>query len=161
MYNTVAIRELANAIRFLSISEVGNAGSGHLGMPLGMADCLAVLLRDFLVFDPQDPRWPNRDRLVFSGGHGSAALYALLHLVGYEKMTLEQLQKFRQLGSLASGHPEYNLDCGIEVTTGPLGQGMANAVGMAIEERLLNARFGDDCINHYIYVCVGDGDLME
>ncbi|MDR1361980.1 MAG: transketolase [Holosporaceae bacterium] len=161
MCSTATILELSNAVRFLSISEVGSARSGHLGMPLGMADVLTVLFRDFLIFDPLNPRWPNRDRLIFSGGHGSAALYALLYLVGYKKMTLEQLKKFRRLGSETSGHPEYNLDLGIETTTGPLGQGLANAVGMAIEERLLNARFGDDCISHHVYVCAGDGDLME
>ncbi|MDR2794274.1 MAG: transketolase [Holosporaceae bacterium] len=154
-------RSLANAVRFLSIHEVGVANSGHLGMALGMADCLTVLFRNFLRFYPHDPRWPNRDRLVFSGGHGSPALYALLHLSGYKKMTLDELKRFRQLGSIAAGHPEYDLDCGIEVSTGLLGQGFANAVGMAIEERLLNARFGDECINHYIYVCAGDGDFME
>ncbi|GHT92677.1 transketolase [Alphaproteobacteria bacterium] len=154
-------RSLANAVRFLSIHEVGNANSGHLGMALGMADCLTVLFKNFLVFNPKDPRWPNRDRLVFSGGHGSPVLYALLYLTGYEKMTLDELKDFRKLGSLTSGHPEYNLDCGIEVSTGLLGQGLANAVGIAIEERLLNARLGNECINHFTYVCAGDGDLME
>ncbi|GHU12427.1 transketolase [Alphaproteobacteria bacterium] len=157
----IMFRSLANAVRFLSIHEVGNANSGHLGMALGMADCLTVLFRNFLVFNPKDPRWPNRDRLIFSGGHGAPALYALLHLTGYEKMTMDELKNFRKLGSLASGHPEYNLDCGIEVSTGLLGQGFANAVGIAIEERLLNARLGNKCINHFTYVCAGDGDLME
>lgn len=152
---------LANAVRFLSIHQVGNANSGHLGLPLGMADCLTSLFKSFLVFDPENPRWPNRDRFVLSGGHGSAMLYALLYLTGYKKMSLNELKNFRRLGSRASGHPEYDLDCGIESTTGMLGQGFANAVGMAIEERILNARFGDDCINHFTYVCAGDGDLME
>ncbi|MDR1235495.1 MAG: transketolase, partial [Holosporaceae bacterium] len=153
--------DLANAVRFLSISEVGEAKSGHLGMPLGAADFLTVLFKDFLIFDPKNPQWPNRDRFVLSGGHGSAALYALLYLTGYEKISLNDLKMFRKPGSKATGHPEYDISCGIEATTGLLGQGIANAVGMAIEERLLNARLGDDCINHYTYVCVGDGDLME
>ncbi|MDR2107132.1 MAG: transketolase [Holosporaceae bacterium] len=152
---------LANAVRFLAISAVGNANSGHLGMPLGMSDCLTALFKNFLVFDPQNPQWPNRDRFVLSGGHGSAALYAILCLTGYEKMSIEELKKFRKFGSKATGHPEYDVSCGIEATTGLLGQGFANAVGMAVEERLLNARLGDDCINRYTYVCVGDGDLME
>jgi transketolase len=154
-------KSLSNAVRFLSIYEVGNASSGHLGMPLGMADCLTVLFRNFLVFDPENPQWPNRDRFVMSGGHGSAALYALLYLTGYKGVTMNDLKNFRKLNSVATGHPEYNLECGIESTTGLLGQGFANAVGMAIEERILNARFGDDCIGHYTYVCAGDGDLME
>lgn len=154
-------KSLANAVRFLSIHQVGNANSGHLGLPLGMADTLTALFKNFLVFDPENPKWPNRDRFVLSGGHGSAMLYALLYLTGYKEMSLNALKNFRKLGSKASGHPEYNLNCGIESTTGMLGQGFANAVGMAIEERILNARFGDDCVNHYTYVCAGDGDLME
>jgi transketolase len=154
-------RGLANAVRFLSIAEVGNANSGHLGSPLGMSDCLTVLFKNFLVFDPKFPQWPNRDRFILSGGHGSAALYAMLYLNGYKNMTLDDLKKFRKLGSRANGHPEYNISSGVETTTGLLGQGIANAVGMAIEERLLNARLGDDCVNHYTYVFVGDGDLME
>jgi transketolase len=158
---SIVYKGLANAIRFLSIAQVGNAGSGHVGMPLGMADCLTVLFKNFLVFDPLSPQWPDRDRFILSGGHGSTALYALLYLTGYEGMSLDDLKRFRQLGSRATGHPEYDPSCGIEATTGLLGQGVANAVGMAIEERLLNARLGDNCINHYIYVCAGDGDLME
>lgn len=154
-------KNLANALRFISIYEVKSANSGHLGMPLGMADVLTVLFRNFLIFDPANPTWANRDRFVLSGGHGSAILYALLYLTGYEGMTLKTLKNFRKKDSVASGHPEYNPSCGIEMTTGPLGQGFASSVGMAIEERLLNARLGDDCINHYTYVCVGDGDLME
>ncbi|MDR2766593.1 MAG: transketolase [Holosporaceae bacterium] len=154
-------KALANAVRFLSIYQVANAGSGHLGMPLGMADCLTALFKNFLVFDPENPRWPNRDRFVLSGGHGSALLYSLLHLVGYKGFSRGDLRNFRKLGSSATGHPEYNLDCGLEATTGALGQGIANGVGMAVEERILNARFGDGCINHYTYVCAGDGDLME
>ncbi|MDR3187207.1 MAG: transketolase [Holosporaceae bacterium] len=154
-------QSLANAARFLSIYQVANANSGHLGMPLGMADCLTALFKNFLVFDPENPRWPNRDRFVLSGGHGSSLLYSLLYLVGYKNMSLDHLKNFRKLGSRATGHPEYDPDCGVEITTGPLGQGFANAVGMAIEERVLNARCGDKCINHYVYVAVGDGDLME
>ncbi|MDR0677390.1 MAG: transketolase [Holosporaceae bacterium] len=154
-------KSLTNAIRFLSIFEVENANSGHLGMPLGMADCLTVLFKNFLIFDPENPQWPNRDRFILSGGHGSAALYAILYLIGYKNMSLDDLKRFRKLGSRATGHPEYDIESGIEMTTGLLGQGFANAVGMAIEERLLNARLGDECINHNTYVCVGDGDLME
>ncbi|MBR1735043.1 MAG: transketolase [Alphaproteobacteria bacterium] len=154
-------KALSNAVRFLSIFEVGNANSGHLGLPLGMADCLTALFRVFLVFDPENPTWPNRDRFILSGGHGSAMLYALLYLTGYKGISLQDLKNFRQLESRAHGHPEYAPECGIELTTGALGQGLANAVGVAIEERLLNARLGDDCINHYTYVCVGDGELME
>lgn len=154
-------KNLANAVRFLSIAQVQNAQSGHLGMPLGMADVLTVLFKNFLRFDPEYPTWPNRDRFVMSGGHGSAALYSLLYLLGYKKITLNDLKNFRQLGSNATGHPEYAPECGIEITTGPLGEGIASAVGMAIEERLLNSRLGNDCIRHYTYVTVGDGDLME
>lgn len=154
-------RNLVNAVRFLSIAQVKNAHSGHLGMPLGMADVLTVLFKNFLRFDPEHPTWPNRDRFVMSGGHGSTALYSLLYLLGYKKVTLNDLKNFRQLGSKATGHPEYDPECGIEITTGPLGEGIASAVGMAIEERLLNARFGDACIKHHTYVTVGDGDLME
>ena len=154
-------RALSNALRFLSIFEVGNANSGHLGLPLGMADCLTALFRVFLVFDPENPTWPNRDRFVLSGGHGSAMLYALLYLTGYKGITLQDLKNFRQIDSRAHGHPEYAQECGIEFTTGALGQGLAGAVGMAIEERMLNARLGDECINHYTYVCAGDGELME
>lgn len=152
---------LSNAVRFLAIDQVANANSGHLGMPLGMSECLTVLFKNIMKFDPQNPTWPNRDRFVMSGGHGSAALYALLHLTGYKDFPLSELKNFRKLGSKASGHPEYQPESGIETTTGPLGQGIANAVGMAIEERLLNARLGDDCINHYTYVVAGEGDLME
>lgn len=152
---------LSNAVRFLSIFEVSNANSGHLGLPLGMADCLTVLYRNFLIFDPENPTWPNRDRFVLSGGHGSAMLYAILYLTGYKGISLWDLKNFRQIDSKAHGHPEYAPELGIELTTGALGQGLASAVGIALEERLLNARFCDDCINHYTYVCAGDGDLME
>lgn len=154
-------KNLANAVRFLSIAQVQTAQSGHLGMPLGMADVLTVLFKNFLRFDPEYPIWPNRDRFVMSGGHGSSALYSILYLLGYKKITLNDLKNFRQLNSRATGHPEYNPEHGIEITTGPLGEGLASAVGMAIEERMLNARLGSECIQHYTYVTVGDGDLME
>ena len=154
-------KSLANAIRFLSIAQVNTAGGGHLGLPLGMADCITTLFKNFLVFDTENPEWPNRDRFVLSAGHGSAMLYAILHLVGYNGITMNDMKNFRRLGSRAHGYPEYAPKFGIESTTGLPGQGLANAVGMAIEERLLNVRCGDDCINHYTYVCAGNSDLME
>src|SRR3546814_17264562 len=125
-------------------------------MPMGMADVATVLFTRFLKFDPSDPQWPDRDRFVLSAGHGSMLLYALLHLTGYEDMTLEELKNFRQFGSRTAGHPEYGHAAGIETTTGPLGQGLANAVGMALAERLLTARFGDDLVDHPPYCIVGD-----
>ena len=152
---------MANAIRALAMDAVQKANSGHPGMPMGMADVATVLFRQFLSFDPSQPLWPNRDRFVLSGGHGSMLLYALLHLTGYEKMTIEQIKNFRQMGSLTPGHPEVMQDAGIETTTGPLGQGIATAVGMALAERLLAARFGDALSDHHTYVMCGDGDLME
>ena len=157
----IMFKSLANAVRFLSIDQVASANSGHLGMPLGMSDCLTSLFKNILKFDPENPTWPDRDRFVLSGGHGSAALYSLLHLTGYKDFPMKELKNFRKLGSKTSGHPEYCPKSGIEITTGPLGQGIANAVGMAIEERLLNARLGNNCINHYVYVVAGEGDLME
>lgn len=153
--------ELANAIRFLAIDAVEKAKSGHPGMPMGMADVATVLFSRFLKFDPADPAWPDRDRFVLSAGHGSMLLYALLHLTGYEGVTSDQLRAFRQWGSKTPGHPEYGHTPGVETTTGPLGQGIATAVGMALAERLLNARFGNDFVDHYTYVIVGDGCLME
>jgi transketolase len=153
--------ELANAIRFLAIDAVEKAKSGHPGMPMGMADVATVLFSRFLRFDPADPAWPDRDRFVLSAGHGSMLLYALLHLTGYEGVTIDQLKAFRQWGSRTPGHPEYGHTPGVETTTGPLGQGIATAVGMALAERLLNARFGDDLVDHYTYVIAGDGCLME
>jgi transketolase len=153
--------DLANAVRFLSMDAVERAGSGHPGLPMGMADVATVLFTRFLKFDPARPEWPDRDRFVLSAGHGSMLLYALLHLSGYEEVTLEQLKAFRQLDSLTAGHPEYGHCPGVETTTGPLGQGLANAVGMALCERLLNARFGDEIVDHYTYVLAGDGCLME
>jgi transketolase len=153
--------EMANAIRFLTIDAVEKAKSGHPGMPMGMADVATVLFSRFLKFDPADPAWPDRDRFVLSAGHGSMLLYALLHLTGYEGVTVDELRAFRQWGSKTPGHPEYGHTPGVETTTGPLGQGIATAVGMALAERLMNARFGDDFVDHYTYVIAGDGCLME
>src|SRR6201989_3341684 len=152
---------MANAIRFLAVDAVEKAKSGHPGMPMGMADVATVLFSRFLKFDPADPSWPDRDRFVLSAGHGSMLLYALLHLTGYRDMTLDELKAFRQWGSKTPGHPEYGHTPGVETTTGPLGQGIATAVGMALAERLLNARFGDDFVDHFTYVIAGDGCLME
>ncbi len=153
--------EMANAVRFLAADAVQKANSGHPGMPMGMAEAASVLFSRFLKFDPARPRWPDRDRFVLSAGHGSMLLYALLYLTGYEDMTLDELMNFRQLGAKSAGHPEYGEAGGIEVTTGPLGQGLTMAVGMALAERKVNARFGDDLIDHYTYVIAGDGCLME
>jgi len=151
---------MANAIRALSMDAVQKANSGHPGMPMGMADVATVLFSKYLKFDPRNPLWPDRDRFILSAGHGSMLLYALLYLTGYEKMTLEQIKNFRQLGSLTPGHPEIMPDMGIETTTGPLGQGISNAVGFALAERILAARF-EDLISHNTYVIASDGDLME
>jgi transketolase len=153
--------DMANAIRVLAMDAVEAANSGHPGMPMGMADVATVLFTRFLKFDPAQPRWPDRDRFVLSAGHGSMLLYSLLHLTGYADMTIDELKRFRQLGSKTAGHPEYGHAAGIETTTGPLGQGFANAVGMALAERMLNARFGDGLVDHYTYVVAGDGCLME
>ena len=152
---------MANALRILAIDAVEQANSGHPGMPLGMADVACVLFTRFLKFDSRAPHWPDRDRFVLSAGHGSMLLYGLLHLCGFSDMPLEELRRFRRLHSKAAGHPEYGLAGGIETTTGPLGQGLANAVGMALAERVLNARFGDKMVNHRTYALVSDGDLME
>ena len=157
----VSHAEMANAIRFLAIDAVEQAKSGHPGMPMGMADVATVLFSRFLKFDPADPSWPDRDRFVLSAGHGSMLLYALLHLTGYEGVTSAELRAFRQWGSKTPGHPEYGHTPGVETTTGPLGQGLATAVGMALAERLSNARFGNDFVDHYTYVIAGDGCLME
>ncbi|MFN4156148.1 MAG: transketolase [Paracoccaceae bacterium] len=153
-------RLMANAIRALTMDAVQAANSGHPGMPMGMADVAAVLFNRFVTLDPAAPDWPNRDRFVLSAGHGSMLLYAVHHLLGYGDMGMEQIRSFRQMGSRTAGHPEYGHAKGIEVTTGPLGQGIATAVGMAISERLAQARFGD-LIGHYTYVMAGDGCLME
>ncbi len=152
---------MANAIRALAMDAVQAAKSGHPGMPMGMADAATVLFTQFLKFDPQRPDWPDRDRFVLSAGHGSMLLYALLHLTGYPDMTMAEIRNFRQLHSRTAGHPEYGEAPGIETTTGPLGQGLANAVGMALAERMMNARFGDDLVDHRTWVVAGDGCLME
>ena len=151
----------ANAIRALAMDAVEKAKSGHPGMPMGMADVASVLFRGFLKFDAADPHWPDRDRFVLSAGHGSMLLYALGYLVGYPGIDIEDLKQFRQLGSKTAGHPEYGHAPGVETTTGPLGQGLATAVGMAIAERLQAARFGDELVDHFTYVLAGDGCLME
>ncbi len=154
-------RLLANAIRALAMDAVQAANSGHPGMPMGMADVATVLFTEYLKFDPQDPQWHDRDRFILSAGHGSMLLYALLHLTGYERPTIEDIKAFRQLSSPCAGHPENFLLPGVEATTGPLGQGFAMAAGMAIAERHLNAVFGDDLVDHRTWVIAGDGDLME
>ena len=152
---------MANAIRFLSMDAVEKANSGHPGLPMGAADIATVLFTRFMTHDPKTPQWPDRDRFVLSAGHGSMLLYSLLYLLGYEDVTIDEIKNFRQLGSRTAGHPEYGHAAGIETTTGPLGQGLANSVGMALAERILNAQFGDDLVDHYTYVLVGDGCLME
>jgi transketolase len=155
------LRLMANAIRMLSADAVIAANSGHQGLPLGMADVASVLFTRTLKYDPRDPAWPDRDRFILSAGHGSMLLYSVLHLTGYQDLPLDAIRQFRQLGSPAAGHPEFGHAAGIETTTGPLGQGIANAVGFALAERLLNARFGDDLVDHKTYVIASDGDLME
>ena len=157
----IAHASMANAIRALAMDAVEQAKSGHPGMPMGMADVATVLFSRFLKFDPTDPTWADRDRFILSAGHGSMLIYALLHLTGYEAVTLDQIKKFRQLGSNTAGHPEHGHTPGVETTTGPLGQGLANAVGMAIAERHLAAVFGDTVVDHKTYVIASDGDLME
>lgn len=155
------IGQMANAIRALSMDAVEKAKSGHPGMPMGMADVATVLFARHLKFDPKKPHWPDRDRFVLSAGHGSMLIYSLGFLLGYEGMDLEQLKNFRQLGSKTAGHPEYGHAPAVETTTGPLGQGLGNAVGMAIAEAHLNARFGDELVDHHTYAIAGDGCLME
>ncbi|MEC9244329.1 MAG: transketolase [Pseudomonadota bacterium] len=152
---------MANAIRFLSMDAVEKAKSGHPGLPMGAADIATVLFTRFMKHDPKNPDWADRDRFVLSAGHGSMLLYSLLYLLGYEDITIDEIKNFRQLGSRTAGHPEFGHAAGIETTTGPLGQGLANSVGMAIAERILNARYGDDLVDHYTYVLAGDGCLME
>ncbi|WKW49395.1 transketolase [Rhodomicrobium lacus] len=159
--STPSQRDLANAIRALSMDAVEAANSGHPGMPMGMADVAAVLFTKFLKFDASAPKWPDRDRFVLSAGHGSMLLYSLLYLTGSPDVTIEEVKKFRQLHSKTPGHPEYGHTQGVETTTGPLGQGISTAVGMAIAERLLAARFGDKVVDHHTYVIAGDGCLME
>ena len=157
----VSERDMANAIRALSMDAVQKANSGHPGMPMGMADVATVLFTRFLKFDPANPDWPDRDRFILSAGHGSMLLYSLLYLTGYREVTIDSLKNFRQFGSNTPGHPEYGHTPGVETTTGPLGQGIATAVGMALGERLQNARLGDDIVDHYTYTICGDGCLME
>jgi transketolase len=153
--------EMANAIRALAMDAVQKANSGHPGMPMGMADAATVLFNRFIRIDPAKPDWPDRDRFVLSAGHGSMLQYAIHHLLGYKDMPVEELQRFRQLGSRTAGHPEHGHAAGIETTTGPLGQGLANAVGMALAERMMTARFGSGLVDHYTYVIAGDGCLQE
>ncbi|MFI4999125.1 MAG: transketolase [Reyranellales bacterium] len=161
MEPTAAHRDMANAIRALAMDAVQQADSGHPGMPMGMADVATVLFTKFLRFDPSTPHWPDRDRFILSAGHGSMLLYSLLYLTGYADMTLDELKRFRQLGSRTAGHPEYGHASGIETTTGPLGQGLGNSVGFAFAERLLAEQFGRDLVDHFTYVIAGDGCLME
>ncbi|WP_247887072.1 transketolase [Azospirillum sp. SYSU D00513] len=155
------IQVMANAIRALAMDGVEAAKSGHPGMPMGMADVATVLFTRFLKFNPRQPNWADRDRFVLSAGHGSMLIYALGYLTGYERMTIDELKRFRQIGGLTPGHPEVDPSLGIEMTTGPLGQGISTAVGMALAERITNARFGNDLVNHFTYVIASDGDLME
>jgi transketolase len=157
----VTHKDMANAIRALAMDAVQKANSGHPGMPMGMADVATVLFTQFLKFDAANPDWPDRDRFVLSAGHGSMLLYALLYLTGYPDMDIGEIERFRQLGARTAGHPEYGHAPGIETTTGPLGQGIGNAVGMALAERLQNARYGDDIVSHFTYCLAGDGCLME
>jgi transketolase len=155
------LRRMADTIRALSMDAVEAANSGHPGMPMGMADIATVLWGQFLKFDPAEPNWPDRDRFILSNGHGSMLLYSLLHLTGYADMTMNEIKTFRKLGSRCAGHPERGHATGIEVTTGPLGQGIGNSVGMALAERLQATRYGKDLVDHYTYVFCGDGCLME
>ena len=152
---------MADAIRFLSMDAVQAANSGHPGMPMGMADVATVLFKDFINVYPEEPDWPDRDRFVLSAGHGSMLLYALHYLLGYDDMPIESIKNFRQLNYNTAGHPEFGHAKGIETTTGPLGQGLATAVGMALGEKLLSSKFGSNLVNHYPYVIAGDGCLQE
>ena len=154
-------QQMANAIRFLSADAVQAANSGHPGMPMGMADVATVLFSKYLKFDAARPNWHDRDRFILSAGHGSMLIYSLLHLTGYEAMTMEEIKNFRQMGSLTAGHPEVGHTPGVETTTGPLGQGIANSVGFALAERILAAQYGDNVVNHRTWVIAGDGCLME
>ena len=158
---TLPERQLANAIRALAMDAVQAANSGHPGMPMGMADVATVLFQKHLKFDASAPHWFDRDRFILSAGHGSMLLYALLYLTGYEDMTLDQIKHFRQWGSKTAGHPEYGHAEGIETTTGPLGQGIANSVGFAVGEEAMRAEFGDNLCDHRTWVICGDGCLME
>ena len=154
-------KNLSNAIRFLSIDAVQKANSGHPGLPMGMADVATVLFKYYLRFNPKNPEWFDRDRFILSAGHGSMLLYSLLYLTGYKSISIKDIQNFRKLNSICAGHPEYEKNTGIETTTGPLGQGLANAVGMAISEEIMREKFGSNLINHKTYVIASDGDFME
>ena len=155
--NSQKLQDLSNCIRFLSIDAVQKANSGHPGMPMGMADIATILFKDHIKFDPTNPKWIDRDRLIISNGHGSMLLYAILYLTGYQDISLEDIKNFRQINSPTAGHPEYGILEGIETTTGPLSQGLANAVGFSLAEKILSSKFGDKTIDHYTYVFAGDG----
>ena len=155
------LKMMSNAIRALAMDAVQKANSGHPGMPMGTADIATVLFTKFLKFKPEDPHWQNRDRFIHSAGHGSMLLYSLNYLTGYKQMTMDELKNFRQLHSKTPGHPEVDVDCGIEMTTGPLGQGISTSVGFALAERIMNARFGDELVDNYTYVLASDGDMQE
>jgi transketolase len=159
--NRIPFQEMANAVRALSMDAIHRVGSGHIGLPLGAADVATVLFTRFLKFDPSNPDWPDRDRFVLSAGHGSMLLYSLSYLAGYPEMSLDEIKRFRRFPGKTPGHPEYHPATGVEATTGPLGQGIGMAVGMALSERMLRERFGVDLVNHFTYALVGDGCLME
>lgn len=159
--NTQELKNMANAVRALSVDMVAKANSGHPGLPLGFADVATILFTEVMKYDAKNPKWFDRDRFVLSAGHGSALIYSLLYLAGYEDCTIEEIKNFRQLHAKTAGHPEYGFLSGIETTTGPLGQGVSNAVGMAISEKIMKANYGEDLVNHKIYCMVGDGCLME
>ena len=161
MIDNAQLKNMANAIRFLSAEAINKSNSGHPGMPLGMADVATVLFGEYIKLNPNAPKWFDRDRFVLSAGHGSMLMYSLLYLMGYKDITLEDIKNFRQFGAKTAGHPEYGHLDGIDMTTGPLGQGISSAVGMALAERMINSKFGDGLCKHYTYVIAGDGCLME